>query len=38
MELIKPSLLAKLMSFKIKGEQPKALAEDLKRIKQKLES
>ena|SRR5688572_15702260 len=38
MELTKPSFLGRLMGFKIKGEQPKSLAEDLRRIKQKLES
>jgi hypothetical protein len=38
MELIKPSLLAKIMSFKIKGHQPKSLRQDLERIKQRLES
>jgi hypothetical protein len=38
MELIKPSFLARVMSMKIKADQPKAMAEDLHRIKQKLES
>ena len=38
MELIKPSLLARLMTLKIKGEQPRAMAQDLERIKQKLGS
>ena len=38
MELIKPSFLARVMTLKIKGDQPKAMAEDLSRIKQKLES
>ena len=38
MELTKPSFLARLMSMKIKGDQAKALPQDLQRIKQKLES
>jgi polyketide cyclase/dehydrase/lipid transport protein len=37
MELIEPSFLAKVMSFRINGAQPKELAEDLRRIKAKLE-
>ncbi len=38
MELVKPSFLARLMSMKIKSDQPKGLAEDLRRIKAKLEA
>src|SRR6266511_2073914 len=38
MELIKPSFLARVMALKIGMDQPKAMAEDLRRIKQKLES
>lgn len=38
MELVKPSFLARLMSMKIKSDQPKSLAEDLRRIKAKLEA
>ncbi|HLF77156.1 MAG TPA: SRPBCC family protein [Dehalococcoidia bacterium] len=38
MELTKPSFLARLMSMKIKGDQAKALTQDLQRIKQKLEA
>jgi hypothetical protein len=38
MELIKPSFLARIMTLKLKADQPKAMAEDLSRIKQKLES
>lgn len=38
MELVKPSFLARLMSMKIKSDQPKSLTEDLRRIKTKLEA
>ncbi len=38
MELIKPSLLARIMGFQIGRQQPKALAEDLRKIKVNLES
>jgi hypothetical protein len=37
MELIKPSFLARLMTFKIGMDQPKALAQDVERIRAKLE-
>ncbi|HEY7269731.1 MAG TPA: SRPBCC family protein [Dehalococcoidia bacterium] len=37
MELVQPSFLARVMSFRIKGAQPKELAADLERIKAKLE-
>jgi uncharacterized protein YndB with AHSA1/START domain len=37
MEITKPTILAKATSFKIKGEQPKAMAQDLQNIKAKLE-
>jgi hypothetical protein len=38
MELVKPSLLARIMTLKINRDQPKSLVEDLRRIKVKLES
>jgi carbon monoxide dehydrogenase subunit G len=38
MELIKPSFLAKVMSMKIKSDQRRELAQDLSRIKAKLEA
>jgi carbon monoxide dehydrogenase subunit G len=38
MELIKPSLIARLMGMKIKSDQAKELAQDLSRIKAKLEA
>lgn len=38
MELTEPSFLAKVMGFRTKRDVPKALAEDVRRIKAKLES
>jgi uncharacterized membrane protein len=38
LEFVKPSFLARVVSLKVGHDAPKALEEDLRRIKQKLES